>query len=100
MAAKRKRKCGLGASDFAHATHAGRKLGDLDTILDNAERASSCNSMLTMYQAGVADWGNAEAHLRSGVPKGEYPGLHDKLEQSRKRIVRLNGRIRQCFCKD
>ncbi len=91
---------GLGASDYAHATMAGRKLGDLDTILDNAERTKSCGSMMTHYQAGLADWGNVEAHVRSGVSKRDYPGLHDKLEQARKRLVRLDGRIRQCFCKD
>lgn len=100
MAKRKKRSVrGLGASDYAHATMAGRKLGDLDTILDNAERTSSCSSMMTHYQAGLADWGNAEAHVRSGVTKTDYPALHDRLERQRKRLVKLDGRIRQCFCK-
>lgn len=101
MAKRKKRSVrGLGASDYAHGTMAGRKLNDLDTILDNAERTSSCASMMTHYQAGLADWGNAEAHVRSGVERSQYPALHDKLERGRKRLVKLDGRIRQCFCKD
>ena len=96
----KRKKRGLGASEYAHAARAGRKLLELESILDNVRADSSCGTLMTLYRAGVADWGNAEAHLGSGAEKSDYPGLHDRLEQARKRLVRLDGRIRQCFCKE
>ena len=90
---------GLGASDFAHATMAGAKLLDVETVLVNSEQPGMrCDGLLSHYQVALASWGNAEAHLRSGVPKADHPGLHDRLEQHRKRLVRLDGKIRRCFC--
>lgn len=97
-----RRSGGLGASDFAHASMAGQKIRDLETVLDNAEGRrgakpiTSCESLLTHLVAGLADWGEVAGHLRS-VPRSEYPALHDHHEQFRKRLMRLRARVGQCF---
>lgn len=77
---------------------AGQKLLDLETNLANAERASGCNALFTAYQAGLDDWSSMSVHLRSGVSKGEHSALYSGLESARKRLVKLDGRIRKCFC--
>lgn len=90
---------GLGASEYAHAAAAGRKLLDLDTVLDNASRASSCSSKFMSYQNAAVDFGNVEAHLRAGVSKATHPQLFARFESARARLVRLDKQIRDCFCK-
>jgi hypothetical protein len=102
MAAKRRRKRGLGSSDYAHGAAAERKLRDLDTVLDSADRTTRCNSLLTYSLSAGASWGETTGHLRSlsDDAQHDYPNLNRSHERARVRLVKLHDRIRQCFCKE
>lgn len=98
MAKRKKRSVrGLGAGDYAHETMASQKLADVDSALE-LSRGRGCAAKLTIYQRALADWGAAEAHVRSGVSAERVSGLRVRLEAARKRLVRLDGELRNCLC--
>lgn len=97
---------GLGLSPYEHASKAGQAALDLESVLGNARPGVGCSSLLDLYQAGLTDYGRMDAHLRAAKQSGvaletSNPGLVDRREQLRKRLMKLDERIRKgCFCKE